>query len=397
MGIKIHHGPDGTFKTSGAIKDDILPIIKAGRTLVTNVRGFSRDKAVKVLGRKFVHKNFNVIFVDTEVKEGRDKLARFFHWAPKGAFFVIDEVQRIFKPKWTAKDIALLNYSSPEQAALDDRPEDMDTAWDMHRHHNWDFVFTTTTITKVRSEMRDMAKVAVRHTNVGIWRFYKTVEHPCDSRGTTKSSQGAVKAFNFVPKKIFSLYSSTKTGTFENTEPRTPVYKDPKVLGMVTCLVLFWTYLLSKPVPESIGGSGAKSIEKPVQSVGEVPQTNAGVLIKNSPVTSSNTNNINVPNEQPYQASALDNFLENSYITGSVYSTVEKLYTFASGSRMAFSSLDLSDYGYSVKWIKPCKANISRGEYSIYVYCSANNFIVRNVVNKSDNQRTNEELPHRSE
>ncbi|MCP4984978.1 MAG: zona occludens toxin, partial [Colwellia sp.] len=98
MGIKIHHGPDGTFKTSGAIKDDILPVIKNGRTLVTNVRGFSRENAVKVLGRKKVHKDFKVIFVDTEVQEGRDKLARFFHWAPKGAFFVVDEVQRIFKP-----------------------------------------------------------------------------------------------------------------------------------------------------------------------------------------------------------------------------------------------------------------------------------------------------------
>ncbi len=382
MGIKIHHGPDGTFKTSGAIKDDIMPVIKSGRTLVTNVRGFSRENAIKVLGRKVVHKNFKVIFVDTEVQQGRDKMARFFHWAPRGSFFVIDEVQRIFKPKWTAKDIALLNYEGGvDKAAADERPEDMDTAWDMQRHYNWDFVFTTTSITKVRSEMRDMAKVAVRHTNVGIWRFYKTVEHSCDSRGTTKSTQGAVKVFNWVPKKIFSLYSSTKTGTFENSEPRTPVYKDPKVLGLVICLALFWGYLFSKPVPTAIGGDINKTVVDSKKPVQQVHKASNQVLTKDNSIAPSNVSNINISSKRTNKISSLDLFIKNTYITGSVHSDSEKLYTFEASENMSFSSMDLIDFGYRVKWIRPCKASISRGDDEVYVYCSSNNFIVKNYKN----------------
>ncbi len=392
MGIKIHHGPDGTFKTSGAIKDDILPVIKNGRTLVTNVRGFSRQNAIKVLGRKKVHKDFKVIFVDTEVQQGRDKLARFFHWAPNGAFFVIDEVQRIFKPKWRDKDIQLLNYEGgSDKAAQDDRPEDMDTAWDMQRHYNWDFVFTTTSITKVRSEMKDMAKVAIRHSNIGIWRFYKTVEHPCDSRGTTKSTQGTVKNWNFVPKKVFKLYSSTKTGTFANSEPRTPPHKDPKVVGLLTCLVLFWIYLFNKPVPTAIGGNSIEATSKNEKPIQPVSQTSTKVSNQNSPNQNSSVSNLNISDVRTRKVSSLDSFLHSTYITGSVYSTNEKHYTFEanhSGNDLSFSSLDLKDFGYSVKWIKPCKASITRADETLYIYCSTNNLLAKNYKTEIDMSNT---------
>jgi len=371
MGIKIHHGPDGTYKTSGAIKDDILPVIKSGRILVTNVRGFSREKALKVLGKKFVHKDFKVIFVDTELSEGRDKLAKFFHWAPKGAFFVIDEVQRIFKPKWREKDLEALNYDGDSK--IDDRPEDIHTAWDMQRHHNWDFVFTTTSITKVRAEMRDMAKIAVRHYNLGIWRFYKTVEHAADSRGTNNGSSGTIKFFNWVPKKVFALYSSTKTGTFENSEPRTAFYKDPKILSLLLSLVIFWSWLLSKPAPQALGGDTETSKKVNSKDLGNnkmVAQNDSGKVSRSSVDV--------VLNKQSDQVHVLDGFVTSSFITGSVYSSEDKIYSFHSNFRnqiINFTTLDLEDLGYKVKWIKPCKAEISRQLVNHYIYCTHTTFI----------------------
>ncbi|SFB90519.1 zonular occludens toxin domain-containing protein [Pseudoalteromonas denitrificans] len=400
MGMKIHHGPDGTYKTSGAIKDDILPVIKSGRTLVTNIRGFSREKALKVLGKKFVHKDFKVIFVDTEQQPGRDKLARFFHWAPKGAFFVIDEVQRIFKPKWNAKDIQELNYiGGPEQAAIDDRPEDMDTAWDMQRHYNWDFVFTTTSITKVRAEMKDMAKVAIRHYNLGIWRFYKTVEHATDSRGTSKSSQGTVKFFNWVPKKIFALYSSTKTGAFTNSEPRTPFYKDPKILGLLVVLACLWSYILSKPAPKVLGGhrqDDAISVQQgsePIQKVSSSSNSDAvqrgnSQVVNNDSVTLSNQLIDKNPHLDPYHA-----ILKNAYITGSSFSIREKNYAFNSdidGVEYSFNSMDLRELGYYVKPIKPCKAKLIFNGRSSFVYCSYKNSFLDVIA---DNQQATERVP----
>lgn len=400
MGIKIHHGPDGTFKTSGAIKDDIIPVIKSGRTLVTNVRGFSKENAIKVLGKKFVHKDFKVIFIDTEVQPGRDKLARFFHWAPRGAFFVIDEVQRIFKPKWRDKDIQELNYlGGAEQAALDDRPEDMDTAWDMQRHYNWDFVFTTTSITKVRSEMKDMAKVAIRHYNLGIWRFYKTVEHATDSRGTTKSSQGTVKLFNYVPKKIFALYSSTKTGAFDNSEPRTPFYKDPKIIGLLVFLACFWTYLLSKPAPKAIGGGGAASAKVTQQDKEPIQKASSSVnndVSVTDTVKANSDGNITLPDKLIHKANDLDPYnaiLQNAYITGSVYSLIEKHYSFKSNigeDEFSFNTIDLRDVGYKVRWVKPCKAKLSFEGKSSFIYCSYKNSIREALA---DNQQATERVP----
>jgi zona occludens toxin len=381
MSIKIHHGPDGTFKTSGAIKDDILPVIKSGRTLVTNIRGFSKQNAIKVLGRKNVHKNFDVIFVDTECQAGRDKMARFFHWAPKGSFFVIDEVQRIFKPKWTTKDVALLNYvGGTAQAELDDRPEDMDTAWDMQRHYNWDFVFTTTSITKVRSEMKDMAKVAVRHINLGLWRFYKTVEHGTDSRGTTKASQGSIKYFNYVPKKIFALYSSTKTGAFTNSEPRTAFYRDPKVLGLLFCLGMLWSYLLSKSDVKVLGGSDNTVTQTSSDDNKSLSDKTAEIPTKSGGSSVAGTVDNDVSNELYNKTGAIEPFIKETIITGSVFSGssalsrgYESYYAFSAiydNKELSFTSMDLMDRGYSVDWITSCKAAITLDKKTEYVYCS---------------------------
>lgn len=369
MGIKIHHGPDGTYKTSGAIKDDIIPLIKSGRTLVTNVRGFSRANAVKVLGRKNVHSDFRVIFVDTEIQSGRDKLARFFHWAPNGAFFVIDEVQRIFKPAWREKDLQELSIYNGDDKRTHEIPDDIHVAWDMQRHYSWDFVFTTTSITKVRSEMRDMAKVAIRHYNLNLWRFYKTVEHGADSRGTSQSSQGTVRFFNYVPKKVFSLYASTKTGTFENTNPRTAFYKDPKVVGLLSLLVCIWSYVLSKPAPKAMGGGGTESVQTSQESTSQdlaLSEANN----KNDSVSSPNVSTGNVPNIKPSKTGSIDiPKFPSLEIVGSVWSSKEKLFVFDTG-RYQITSFELKEVGYSVRWIKPCKALLTYKDYSQTVFCS---------------------------
>ncbi|PHR84506.1 MAG: hypothetical protein COA59_06010 [Colwellia sp.] len=398
MSIKIHHGPDGTFKTSGAIKDDILPVIKSGRTLVTNIRGFSKQLAIKVLGRKNVHKNFKVIFVDTECQAGRDKMARFFHWAPKGSFFVIDEVQRIFKPKWTAKDVALLNYiGGTAQAELDDRPEDMDTAWDMQRHYNWDFVFTTTSITKVRSEMKDMAKVAVRHINLGLWRFYKTVEHAADSRGTTKSNQGTIKYFNYVPSKIFALYSSTKTGAFTNSEPRTAFYRDPKVLGLLLCLGVLWSYLFSKSDVKILGGADNTATQTVEDDNQKLSNKTSKISTDGDSDSIANAAVDDVSDELHNKMGAIEPFIKATIITGSVFTGSTALsrgfdstYAFSANydnKELSFTSMDLVDRGYRVDWITSCKAAITLDEQTEYVYCSLDTLVTPDLpVNfKSNN------------
>lgn len=250
MSIKIHHGAPGSYKSSGAIHTDVIPAIKAGRHIITNVRGFTAERCKEVLG-KAVPDEFKVTYIDTEAQEGRDHLARFYHWAPKGVFFLVDEVQRIFPPSWRQSDLDRLDYpGGPEVAKADGRPETIDVAFDMHRHHNWDFVFTTPNIKKVHAVIRAASETAIRHTNMKILGFgkrYKTVLHLADNSGASMSDVLQAKPFNKVPNYVFKLYDSTTTGQVTDTIAGSSILRDPKILFFLGVIGFCLYFGLIKP------------------------------------------------------------------------------------------------------------------------------------------------------
>lgn len=250
MSIKIHHGAPGSYKSSGAIHTDVLPAIKAGRHIITNVRGFTAERCREVLG-KAVPDDFQVTYIETESQEGRDHLARFYHWAPKGAFFLVDEVQRVFPPAWRQSDLDKLDYpGGPDVAKEDGRPETIDVAFDMHRHHNWDFVFTTPNIKKVHAVIRAAAETAIRHTNMGLLGIggrYKTVLHLADNSGSSMSDVLQAKPFNRVPKYVFKLYDSTTTGKVSDTIAGSSIFRDSKILFFLALMGLFIFFGFIKP------------------------------------------------------------------------------------------------------------------------------------------------------
>ncbi|WP_421299676.1 zonular occludens toxin family protein [Aeromonas veronii] len=250
MSIKIHHGAPGSYKSSGAIHTDVLPAIKAGRHIITNVRGFTAERCKEVLG-KAVPESFQVTYIETESQDGRDHLARFYHWAPKGVFFLVDEVQRIFPPSWRQSDLDRLDYpGGPDVAKADGRPETIDVAFDMHRHHNWDFVFTTPNIKKVHAVIRAAAETAIRHTNMGLLGIggrYKTVLHLADNSGSSMSDVLQAKPFNKVPNYVFKLYDSTTTGKVSDTIAGSSMFRDPKILFFLAIMGLCIFFGFIKP------------------------------------------------------------------------------------------------------------------------------------------------------
>ena len=250
MSIKIHHGAPGSYKSSGAIHTDVIPAIKEGRYIITNVRGFTAERCREVLGRD-VPDGFDVLYVETESQDGRDRLARFYHWAPKGAFFLVDEVQRIFPPSWRQSDLDRLDYPGGTIAAqADGRPETIDVAFDMHRHHNWDFVLTTPNIKKVHQVIRAAAETAIRHTNMGLLGIggrYKTVLHLADNSGTSASDVLQAKPFNKVPKHVFKLYDSTTTGKVSDTIAGSSLIRDPKILFFLAIMGVCFFFGFIKP------------------------------------------------------------------------------------------------------------------------------------------------------
>lgn len=82
MSIKIHHGPNGSYKTSGAIQDDAVPALKDGRVIITNVRGFTLERAYQVFPD--LPNTAEIINLDLESLEDLERCARGSSGRPAG-------------------------------------------------------------------------------------------------------------------------------------------------------------------------------------------------------------------------------------------------------------------------------------------------------------------------
>ena len=277
MSITIYHGPPGSYKTSSAVWREVVPAAERGRVVVTNIRGLHEQSFRDGYQRQFgkdLPDSFRIISLDTDRREERERAARWFHWAPKGALLVFDEAGRVFNPDWRVADLKALDLDArtlQEQEALPEserRPETHEIAFDMHRHHNWDIVLTTPNIKKVRTEIREAAEADILHANmalIGISKYFKTTH-----------SNGTVKAFQRIPAWVFTLYDSTATGSVNDTNAGLPIWKNPKIVALVVFVVSLLAFLSTRPVPKVLGGQVVAATPTPSAS-GQVAAASAGV------------------------------------------------------------------------------------------------------------------------
>lgn len=245
MPIKIHHGAPGSYKTSGAMSDDILPIINSGRLIINNVRGFTRERVLDNFP-DFDDDKVNIMHIDTDEPKNRELMSKWFHWAPLGAFFVIDEAQMIFPKKWDKKFIADLDYEGGEDKAYKDgRPHDWSTAWEKHRHYNWDFILTTPNIKLIRTDIRECSDGGFFHrdlASIGFKGAYKEYFH----QAITGHTGANVISYTTkrINKDVFKLYKSTATDEFLYSNAGIKLWKDPKLLfaSLFLLLAIFYTY-----------------------------------------------------------------------------------------------------------------------------------------------------------
>jgi zona occludens toxin len=233
MPIKIHHGAPGSYKTSGAVWDDLVPMCKSGRTIITNVRGFTEERCrqnYRDIYAEELPDSFEVVCIDTTTPEGKDHFCHWFEWAPRGAFFFIDEVQNIFPRK--------SKFFDSLSSVVPDRPQNWLEAWTMHRHWNWDFVLTLQSLSQLRDEIREVAEACYKHRNnklIGISGRYTEGFHLPDTAGTSPSHFLNVRVRK-INKHAFKFYDSTTTGIATDTYAGTPLWKNPRVILLLVCL-----------------------------------------------------------------------------------------------------------------------------------------------------------------
>lgn len=309
MSIKIHHGPPGSYKTAGAVHEDFVRAVLAGRHIITNVRGLSdRGQVLSVLdGRKpslfskpwRVPESFKLTYLDTTDSIQMGQVRRFFHWSPDGVFFLLDEIQEIYPPDLTPAKIKEFDYPEGLDAATAAGTfETLALAFEKHRHKNWDFVVTTPNISKVHKLVRGSAEAAYRHKNLAVIGAifkgsYNETFHAPDNNGKAKTDQNSVLRKK-IPQWVFSLYKSTQTGQVSDTTAGSSIFKDPKILFFIFILVVVLVYSFSMGLPSFMKGTEQLNAER--------EQLNAqknGLATAPSPKASNQTSPVAAPTALP--------------------------------------------------------------------------------------------------
>lgn len=359
MAIKIHHGPNGSYKTSGAIWDDAVPAAKEGRLIITNVRGVTRERFLDLFDD--IPDSFDVEYISHESAEGMERIRTWFHWAPRNAFLIFDECQVIFPSKWSDKFLDQFNYpGGPDKAKADDKPMDWLSAWTMHRHFNWDIVLTMPNIKYLHSDIRGTSEVAYQHSNLKllgaalkkiVGKDYKEAMHSAQENKAPTDGSNIVQ-LRKIDKRVFKLYDSTTTGVHRDTMAGKNALASPRILIIVgiVLLVAGGVYLRNGTLIPSTSLT-ATAPKAPVA----VSQPNI--------VQASNVDTPRVPDKQNAQVPGIDPYaLHQISIKGSIW-TEQKGIVFVfqldrDGYSMTQRSSDLVDAGYQVYARGSCAAEL---------------------------------------
>jgi len=365
MAINIHHGANGSYKSSGVVDEYFIPAAIKGRLVVTNIRGMSTQRTFENLSD--TADDFEVIYVDTSTTRGREKIAKWFHWVPFGALCLFDEPSTIFPKRWRDSDLKKLdNVEVLKRMDQDEtfneehpdwRPPTFNEAFEMHRHMNWDIVIMTPNIKLVRSDIRDTSEGGYKHRNnalIGFKGSYNQGFHKAEDNGTNPSQFLTVEKRKIKPI-VFKLYDSTKTGKHQDTTSGTTIWKNGRfVVSLVVSLFALGYSAYSYSTNDFLFADDTASISE----VEAVPR----VSVQASVPENSDLSVRDVPSIKVNTLYTLEPFAGHSFvITGYLSSSSSFLYSFTAKSNQGsfpITSTQLEQAGYSVISITDCAATI---------------------------------------
>lgn len=244
MTTEIVHGAPGSYKTASLVSFYLLGALKSNRTVITNIRGFSDiDHLNKVYfydqkKKDYSFKSTSKIVRISHDAKGFEEMARFYHWAPKGAFILMDEGQRVYPSRLTKlAAFDLEHHDDPEW------PKSVEEAFDKHRHFGWDIYISTTNIAKMHKEIRQVCEFAYRHKNLSnvlpfMGKSYKRVQHDPENNGKaiTNVISSTIKK---IDVRAFDVYQSTTTGQAKQAKASNPFLGNFKLLLFIFVIIFF--------------------------------------------------------------------------------------------------------------------------------------------------------------
>lgn len=240
MPIKLNHGAPGSFKTASAVWYDVVEALRQGRKVITNVRDIADVGQFEEVLKENFEDSAEIIFIDTSTEQAKKAFGCFFHWAPFNSYILIDEAQYIYSKRLRVKPETFhLNPDLPiipdEISLIDidnslDRPLEITTAFEKHRHYEWDFTLTTPNKKMVPDWILECIESCYLHKSkenvLPIPYFKRRInirQHDPSSTGASLTSCTSSYSQK-IPVKVHELYKSTESGKHtKNTASKSPV------------------------------------------------------------------------------------------------------------------------------------------------------------------------------
>ncbi|NQY64933.1 MAG: zonular occludens toxin, partial [Alteromonadaceae bacterium] len=424
--------PPGSYKSSTAMWFEIVPALRQGRVVVSNLQGLkSLDEIQHLLGEVFPEST-RLLRISIGNESGLALMRNFYHWLPIGAMIFIDEIQDVypndksFKPadhdyktegffddhlpkefieiyhneqRQIKNNVDIADYQDDLGDSLfDDRaylryPRTLRECFMRHRHYNWDILLATPDIKEVAAFIRSVCEVAYCHSSKDAIpvSYYKRrpriLEHLPKTNGLTVGKNDIV-TFQKVPLDVFQLYQSTATGKGTKSGVGRSPFTGRLVLGF-TFVVAYLLYMVFfffrddepevdktvvdspfvKVSPRQKAIEAAKTINGHDMAVGQKGAVKA-VTVGFRDVGVSVIHSADNFVNLPYGASRM--YLTGIELVRYSKQLVSRSYAFVmiiNDEQYSINSMTLGDMGYQIFYKSPCLVELRSDVRSHYLYC----------------------------
>lgn len=222
MAIHFHEGLPGAGKSYEACVYHILPAIKAGRQVITNIRGVNWDKFAELSGEPVEYVKMLLLYIEPAEQDGEAaELERvkneFADRTPDNAMIVWDEIQDYFPSG---------NYKLPIN---------QQKFWTEHRHRGLEIVIMGQDRDDVHKIIRSRIEDIVyflKLTAVGQPDRYKWEQLQKQAKGRFVKIGSGVRSYE---KKYFGLYMSVR-----REGVKTNVYQTGRTNVLANSKALVW-------------------------------------------------------------------------------------------------------------------------------------------------------------
>jgi len=433
MSASIFHGAPGSFKSASAFWFEVLPALRAGRVVVTNIEGILPKESIEIELNETFPESSDVWRLSSQTDLGLYLWRRWFWWMPVKAFIILDEIQdvfpddaKVFKPEeLDSQGIESLKAKLPkkyydyywaeianftpekDESSVDDTgqtildenghiiyPKTMREANMRHRKYNWDLIYCTPAIEEIHKLIRRVCEFAYFYKYNQMLEFIpyfkrkpRFHEHSPKTNGTRKKDD--VIKWRRVPVEVHKCYRSTSTGGITK-RGGVNAFKDPTLVFVIALLFLCFGYatwwLFIKDDVKTIDQRSLASNQENIQISSQANVKDSSFFSSSNTISRNNESRISL--ELPYDSTKI-------YMTG--YQTVvlnkdrkykEFIFQLFSGdNEISINSNDLYYFGITVEFINDCTVKLIDGDLSRIVRCSPR-IIKKPIVEQKQQQKS---------